>query len=245
MSDPTAAEPTTPDNASVAEDFIDIFTSPSKVYARRAKASPMVPYLVVCVVMIALFFGSKNVLLPIFDAQMSHQMQLQMKSNPQLTQEMVDKMKPMMAIGVNVFGVIGLPIILLVSSLILWIVGRFFMSSALTFGTALMITSYSWFPRIIGGIVSLVEGLTMDISKMTSPYQLSISPARLFDPATMSDGLYQVLAQFDVFTIWGYVLVALGLMAAMKFDKSKATTTAIIVFVCGCVPALFALAKGQ
>jgi hypothetical protein len=146
---------------------------------------------------------------------------------------------------VNVFGVIGLPAILLVSSLVLWIVGRFFMSSALTFGTALMITAYSWFPRILAGVLSLVEGLTMDISKMTSPYQLSASPAHFIDPTTMSDGLFQVIAQFDVFTIWGYVLVAIGLMYAAKFDKSKATTTSIIVFVCGCIPALFALAKGQ
>src|SRR5471032_1619558 len=100
MSEPTAAAPTTTDNASVAEDFIDIFTSPSKVYARRAKASPMAPFLVIWVVMVALFFASKNVLAPIYDAQVSHQMQIAMKSNPQLTPELADKMRPMMAIGV-------------------------------------------------------------------------------------------------------------------------------------------------
>jgi hypothetical protein len=245
MSEPTAAAPTTTDNASVAEDFVDIFTSPSKVFARRAKASPMAPYLVVCLVMIALFFASKNLLAPIFDVQIQKQLAMQMKANPQLTQDMVDKMKPMMAISFNVVGVIGIPLLLLISSLVLWIIGRFFMSTALTFGTALLIVSYSWFPRILSGAVSLVEGMTMDVSKMTSPYQLSISASRLFDPATMSDGLYQVLAQIDLFAIWGYILIVLGLMHAAKFDKSKATTTAIITFICGCIPALFALAKGQ
>ena len=245
MTDPTAATATPPDNASMAEDFIDIFVSPAKVFARRAKASPMVPYLTVCIVMIVLFFASKNVLGPVFDAQMQKQLAMQMKTNPQLTQEMVDKMKPMMSISFSVVGVIGVPILLLVIGLVTWIIGRFIMGGAFSFGTALLIASYAWFPRIIGAVVSLVEGLTMDVSKMTSLYQLTASPARFFDPASMSDGLYQLLSTADVFSIWGTVLLGIGLMYAGKLDKSKATITAVIMFVCGCLPALFAVATGK
>lgn len=146
MTEPTAAAPTPIDNASMAEDFVDIFTAPAKVFARRAKASPMVPYFVVCVVMIALFFASKNVLQPIFDAQIQKQMALSMKTNPQLTQDMVDKSKPFMNIMITVSGVIGVPILLLIVGLVTWIVGRFFMSSTLTYGTALLISAFSWFP---------------------------------------------------------------------------------------------------
>ena len=246
MSEPSAAAAPTPtDNASMAEDFVDIFVSPAKVFARRAKASPMVPYLVVCVVMIVLFFAGKNVLSPIFDAQIQKSMAVQMKANPQLTQEMVDKSKPIMAIGINIAGVVGAPILLLIIGLVTWIVGRFFMSSSLTFGTALLITSYSWFPRIIAGVVSLVEGLTMDVSRMTSPYQLSVAASRFVDPAGMSDGLYQFLGQIDVFTIWSTVLVVIGLMHAGKLDKSKAIITGVIMFVCGALPAIWALLTGK
>jgi len=245
MTEPSAAVPPPVDNASMAEDFVDIFASPAKVFARRATASPMVPYLVVCVVMIALFFASKNVLAPVFDAQIQKSMQAAMKANPQLTQDMVDKMKPMMNISISVVGVIGVPIVLLIISLVMWIIGRFFMSSTLTFGTALLISSFAWIPRIIASVVVLVEGLTMDVSRMTSPYQLQIAASRFFDPASMSDGLYQLLGQLDLFAIWGAVLVAIGLMHAGKLAKSKATITAVILFVCGCLPAIWAVANGR
>jgi len=246
MTEPSASTAPTPtDNASMAEDFVDIFVSPAKVFARRAKASPMVPYLVVCVVMIVLFFASKNVLSPIFDAQIQKAMAVQMKANPQLTQDMVDKSKPFMAIATNVGGVVGVPILLLIVGLVTWIVGRFFMSSSLTFGTALLITSFSWFPRIIASVITLVEGLMMDVTKLTSPYQLSVSAARFFDPAAMSDGLYRTLAQFDVFSIWSTVLVVIGLIHAGKLDKSKATITGVIMFACGALPAIWALLTGK
>lgn len=245
MTEPTAAAPTPIDNASMAEDFVDIFTAPAKVFARRAKASPMVPYFVVCVVMIALFFASKNVLQPIFDAQIQKQMALSMKTNPQLTQDMVDKSKPFMNIMITVSGVIGVPILLLIVGLVTWIVGRFFMSSTLTYGTALLISAFSWFPRILESVIVLVQGLTMDVSRMTSPFQLQVAASRFFDPASMSDGLYQLLGGLDLFSIWGTVLVAIGLMHAGKLDKTKATVTAVILFVCGLLPAIWAVANGR
>ena len=246
MTEPSAAAAPTPtDNASMAEDFVDIFVAPAKVFARRAKASPMVPFLVVCAVMIVLFFASKNMLQPIFDAVFQKQMALQMKANPQFTQEMADKAKPFMNISITIGGIVGTPIVLLIVGLVTWIVGRFIMSSTLTFGTALLITSFSTFPKILASVVAVVEGLTMDVSKMTSPYQLSVSASRFFDPASMTDGLYQLLAQIDVFSIWSTVLVAIGLMHAGKLDKSKATITAVILFVCGALPAIWAVINGK
>lgn len=244
MTEPAAA--TTPkDTAGTAEDFVDIFFAPAKVFARRAKASPMAPYLVVCIVMIGLFFASRNVLAPIFDAQTAKAMAAQMKANPQITPEMIEKGKPIANVFITIAGIVGAPILLLVIALVLWIIGRFFMSSELTYGTALLITSYTWFPRIISGVVSIVEGLVMDISKMTEPGQLSIALSRFFDPASMSGGTYQLLTAVDVFAIWGAVLCAIGLMHAGKLEKSKAITTAAIMFALGFVPALFRVVSGS
>ncbi len=245
MSEPTAAAPPATDNASVAEDFVDIFVSPSKVYARRAKASPMVPFLVICVIMIGLFFSSKNVLAQIFDAQMQKQMAIQMKANPQLTPEAIEKARPITNVIVNIVGVIGAPLLLLFVTLILWIVGRFFMSSTLTYGTALLIMSYSWFPRIISGVLAIVQGLVMDISKLTEPAQIGAGIARFIDPTSVSAGVYALLTQVDLFTIWSTVLVVIGLQYAGKLDKSSATITGVIMFVLGCIPALWQLMMGR
>jgi hypothetical protein len=245
MTEPSAAVPTPTDNASMAEDFVDIFVTPSKVFARRAKASPMVPYLVVCVLMIVLFFASKNVMAPIFEAQMQKGFAASMKANPQITQEMLDKSRPIANAFINVAGVLGPPVLLLVLTLITWVIGRFFMSTPLTYGTTLLITSYAWIPRVVSSVLGLVQGLALDVGKMTSPYQLTVSPARFFDPTSMSDGLYQLLGSLDLFSIWGCILLVIGLIHAGKLERSKAITTGVIMFVVGCLPAVYALAKGS
>jgi hypothetical protein len=185
------------------------------------------------------------VLAPIFDAQIQKSMAAQMKANPQITQEMMDKSRPITNVIINVGGVVGPPLLLLILALLTWVIGRFFMSSGLTFGTSLLITAYACIPRVLSSLLGLVQGLVMDVSKMTSPYQLTLSPARFFDPTTMSDGLYQALGSIDLFSIWGTVLIVIGLIHAGKLEKSKAITTGVIMFVVGCIPALWALARGS
>ena len=245
MTEPTAAAPPPTENASVAEDFIDIFFAPSKVFARRAKASPMVPFFVVWILMAGLFYGSRSSLQPVYDAMMQQQNAAAMKANPQITQEQLDRAKPITNFVFSAIGVIGTPILLLVVALLTWIVGRFVMGGVFEFGTALLIASYATIPRVVGSIIALVEGLTMDVSHMTSPYQLTISAARFVDPASMSTGLYGLVAQADPLTVWSVFLIGSGVMYAGKVEKSKAVVTAVIMFVLGCVPSLFAVAMGR
>lgn len=244
MTEPGAA-PMPADSASMAEDFIDIFAAPAKVFTRRAKASPMVPFLVAWILFSVLFFASKNSMQPIFDAQMQKQNAVTMKANPQITQEQIDKMKPVANVLINVGGVVGAPILLVIDGLLAWIVGRFVMGGVFEFGTAVLIASYAFMPKILASIAGVVQAMIMDTSKLTSPYQLSFSAARFFDPASMSTGLYGLLGQLDPFTIWSAWLIGVGVMCAGKVDKSKAMITAVIMFVLGCVPSLFAVALGR
>jgi len=228
----------------MAEDFIDIFVSPAKVFARRAKASPMVPYLVVCVVLVGLFFASKNALAPIFAAEMQKGIDAAIKANPQLTPEVMDKAKPMMNITVNIAGVVIVPCILLVLGLVTWILGRV-LGGTLSFGTGLLIASYAWMPRIIESVCGLVQGLLLDVGSMTSRFQLSASVARFLDPPTGAQGLYQLLGQIDVFSIWVAFLFAVGLVNAGKIPRNKAIAAGLIMWVIGALPAIWAVLTGK
>jgi hypothetical protein len=239
---PTAATP--PDNTSFAEDLIDIFVSPAKVFARRAKGNPMAPYLVVCVILIVLFFASKNALAPIFDAEMQKGIDAAMKANPQLTPDVMEKAKPMMNITVNVGGVVVVPCLLLILGLITWITGRV-LGGTLSFGTGLLIASYAWMPRIIDSVLGLVQGLTLDVSKMTSHLQLSASVARFLDPPTGPQGFYQLMGQIDIFSIWVAILFAVGLAYAGKVGKGNAIAGGVIMWVVGAIPAIWALLLGR
>jgi hypothetical protein len=241
MTEPSAATaPVPPDTASAAEDYVDIFLAPAKVFARRAKGNPMGSFLVVWVMLSVLFFAGRGALAPIMDAEIQTKMEAQMKTNPQLTPELAEKMKPMMSIGITVGGVVGVPILLLIVSLIAWILGRFIMSTALTYSTALLIVSFAWVPRIIEGVINLCQGLLLDVTKMSSHYQLSLGVARFLDPAKTPPALMIVAGQVDLFAIWTAVLIVIGMIHAGKLEKNKAIVVGVVIWLCGMLPALWA-----
>jgi hypothetical protein len=229
--------PAAPDKAGLFEDFIDIFGSPAKVFARRAASSPFLPWLIVSVLLVGLFFSARSVLQPIIDAEMQKGIEAAMKANPQITQEMMDKQRPIMQMTSNIFAVAGMPIALLILGLATWAVGKLF-GGTLSYGTGLMIACYAWVPRVVSGILVDIQGLTMDTTKFTSQYQLSFSPARFLDPATASPAVLAMLGRVDLFTLWTTVLLAIGLVAAGKVAKEKQVIAGATMWVVGSLPAV-------
>src|SRR5262245_32383465 len=94
---PPAGEP-----ASLMEDFMDIFTSPSKVFERRAKSGFMVHLLILTVVCAAFMYANRSVMSQIFDAEFSKGAAKAMAANPQIT---MDQMNSMKGIQEKVFSV--------------------------------------------------------------------------------------------------------------------------------------------
>ena len=81
------APPSPADSAGLFEDFIDIFVTPAKVFARRAKSGGGMAFLIVCVALAAVLYSGKNVMEPIMEAQMAKGMAAAQKANPNLTTE--------------------------------------------------------------------------------------------------------------------------------------------------------------
>jgi hypothetical protein len=149
----------------------------------------------------------------------------------------MEKSRPMMQMTANIFAVIGVPISLLVLGLATWGVGKLF-GGTLSYGTGLTIACYSWVPRVIAGILVDIQGLVTDTSKLTSQYQLSLSPARFLDPASTSPALLALLGRVDLFTLWTTVLLAIGLVAAGKVAKDKQVLAGATMWAVGSLPAL-------
>jgi hypothetical protein len=73
---------------------------------------------------------------------------------------------------------------------------------------------------------------------MTSVAAISLSPARFVDAAT-SPGLYALLGRFDLFILWGVVLIAIGVQAAGRGTRKQAWITAIGAWVIASLPPLW------
>jgi hypothetical protein len=239
MTDPAAAPaPAQPEKANLFEDFVDIFGSPATVFARRATSSPMMPFLIVCVLLIGMFVVNKNLMAPIMDAEMQKGFEAAMKANPNLTPEMMERMKGTTQTFAVVGAAVFVPISVLVLGLVTWAVGRAF-GGTLSYGSAVLIASFAWIPRVVEAVLNSVQGLVLDVSKMTSHYQLTLSAARFLDPSTASPMVLGLLGRVDLITIWVTVLVSIGLVAAGKMPKEKVIVAGIVMWVVGAIPALY------
>jgi hypothetical protein len=243
MSHPsTQVEQAPKEKASVIEDFIDIFYAPATVFARRANSSFWIPTIFVAICVGLLFFGNASRLEPIMDAEYQRTVAATMKANPQVTPEMMERGKAFAQTVTKVGAFIGVPIAIMLIGLVLWISGKM-VDAQQTLGAALMVAAYSYMPRVLGGIAGAVQAFALDLSKMTSQYQLTFSPARFLDPETTSPILLAVASRFDVFTIWVTILLAIGLSVTGKIPRSKAAIAAVIVWVLGAVPVIYGASR--
>lgn len=225
--------PAPADQPGLVEDFVDIFVSPAKVFARRAKEGGATAFFVVAVALAAILYSGKNVMEPIMEAQTSKAMAAAQAKNPSLTAEQMQAGIAMQKKLMPVFMIVGAPITLLAVGLLVWVVGKPF-GAAITFGSSMMIASFAYVPRIIGGVFTDVQGLLMnDLSTLTNPSQVGLSPARFLDPATTNASVLALLMRFDLMTIWVTVLVGIAYASAGKLPKGKATAAAVVLWLVG------------
>jgi hypothetical protein len=240
--DPDVAPSPAAKPASVWEDFIDIFYAPSEVYARRANSSFFLPLVVVTLLSGILFIVNSGVLAPIMDAEMGRQFAAMARKGVTLNDAQLENARRM---G-ETFGKIGafvfMPVGIFFTGLFLWVVGKF-VDSKQTLGQGLMVAAYAFLPRVIEAVVTAVQGLVLDTSKMNGRYRISLGLGRFLDPDTASPMLLALIGRIDVFTIWVTVLLAIGLAITGKISRQRAAIAAAIVWFLGAVPSILQAAR--
>jgi len=237
MTESTSAPTIAPTKSSFWEDVIDIFYQPTAVFRRREKSSPWAPMLFVAISVAVIFFVTFNTLEPIFDAEFKRSTAKAMANNPQVTPEMMEKMRG--------FGVAtakyGLGIIMLVTMFVLgaasWLVGKLF-DSKQGFQQALVVAAWAYMPRVLGVIINGIQGLLMDPEQLNGQLSISLSPARFMDPDTTNQLLYQFAGRFDLITIWVTVLLGIGFYVTGKVSKQRAVIFAIVMWLLGALPVI-------
>jgi len=235
---PDAPTVAPPDDASVWEDFIDIFYEPSAVFARRSGF--IIPMLVVVLLVGGLYLLNSAVWAPIVDAEMARAFAKQ----PNLTAEQMETARKFGGVMNKIGVVIFTPIAIFFTGLALWVVGKFFDAKE-TLGKAVMVASYAFIPRIVEGVVTSIQGLLLDPSQFTGRWRISLGVGRFLDPDTTSPALLGLLGRVDVFTIWVTVLLVIGLSVTGKIPRARAAIAGVIVWFLGAVPLLLQGLQGR
>jgi hypothetical protein len=237
LTPPPAAKP-----ASVWEDFIDIFYTPSTVFERRAQSGFFLPMLVVTILTGVLFVVNSGVLAPIMDAEMGRAMDAMQRQGTNISEEQLAQMRRMN----ETFGKIGafvfMPIGIFFTGLALWLCGKF-VDSKQSFGQGLTVAAYSFMPRILEAVVTAVQGLLLDTTQMDGRFRISLGLGRFLDPDTASPMLVALLGRIDVFTIWVTVLLAIGLSVTGRIPRGRAAIAAALVWLIGALPLVLQAAR--
>ena len=236
------AEPT-PSKASLWEDFVDIFYTPSSVFARRADGKFGMPLLFLVVAGAVLYFLTKNAMQPVMDAEFARRSADMLRKSPNLTADQMASGRGFFETLGPLFFAIGITLSVLGSGVVLWLVGKLFDAKE-SVTAALMIVTYAEVPRIVQILTNAAQGLFMSPEKLTSINSVGFGPARFMDPDHVSTVMMALASRVDLFTIWITVLLAIGLHVVGKIPKQQAAIAAAITWVVGALPTVFGALRG-
>lgn len=224
------------------EDFIDIFYNPSAVFARRANSGFGLPMLIVTLLIGGIMLVTFNALQPVMDAEFARVI-AKASQAPNWKPEMAETMRTVGGVTAKIGGFIGTPIAIFITGLVLWMVGKFF-DAKQTLNAALVVTAYSFVPRVLAAVLTVVQALVLNPDGLNGMNRLGFGPARFLDPDVASPAMVALASRLDLFTIWCTVLLAIGLSVTGKIPRSKAAIAAALVWLLGALPALAQAARG-
>jgi hypothetical protein len=225
------------------EDLVDIYFAPVGVFRRWEKKSFWPPLLFVVIAMSVISFFTFNTLAPAIEADMDRVVNQQMAKSGQkptaAQQEAMGKMRDRMETFGRYVTAIPLFFFIFVLGLGVWLLGKMpGINATQSFGAAMVVAAWANMPRVLGAVLSGVQGLTMDISSMNTIQAVTLGPVRFFDPDTTNPLLYQLLTRFDVMTIWVTILLAVGLRVTGKVTKGQAAAFGVLIWFVGSLWAL-------
>ena len=213
--------------ASSLADVFKVLYEPGAVFERvRERPTFLMPFLVICVVQLAVFFFN----MPFMKAGMAAQMATRPAGGP-------DPSK-FLWIGA-IFVPLGIGLILVIAGGLLWVLVSIFGGEA-KFGTLMGVSALSAIPStillsIVGTVVIHLQG-TGQITSMQD-----LQPALGLDLLIPARGfLGAVLKGINPFSIWGLVLTAIGVSTTHRLSKSTGYVVATVSLAIGlCIAGVF------
>lgn len=216
-------------------DLAEIFYAPTDVFERRREGGFWLPLLVLFIASVVIFYATRNLMQPVFDAEWARGVAKMRAQNPNLTSEQLEQGKGI----AQTFAVVSVFFATflgpLIAGVLLWFVAKMFgVRQSIT--AAITVAVFALFPLIIEGIVNAVQAAFLPEESITSRYSLSLGPARFLPGPTSK--MHALVGHIDLFTIWTAVLIAIGVRVTGNATRNQAIGVAVVMWIIGALPAL-------
>jgi len=201
----------------------DIFVDPKKVFNRIDNGLEWwKPFIVVAVIMIIIVWAQA----PVNRHVMSLNERGLSEEQLQLT---MDRMGTFQAVGYIMAPIVAL-IIYLLSALVINITANL-MSGRSNYKKALSLSIFAGLIPLVEQIISVVVVRMRGIENIqsTEDAQISLSLAPLFSDA--GNFLTSTLKSLSIFSIWYYVVMALGIAAIYRINVKKSAVPVVILWI--------------
>ena len=151
--------------------------------------------------------------------------ELASQKNLEMTSEQLNKTVNLAMITGPVGGAIGVVIAWVLGALILWGVIKIFKGQG-SYKQILSITGYAGVITVLSTVVHVIK------SNVTGVYDLlSYTSLAVLMPKMDGNFFYGMAKFLDVFSIWQYVVIAIGVAAVSKMPKKKAYLIVAAIFI--------------
>ena len=209
-------ENSTSKEPNVVQKIVGVFFSPKETFeAINRKPDWLIPLVVIVILTLVFSMITMPITMPEQMEKQREKMEERGMSDDQIDQAMAsgEKMGKIMApVGI----IVGVPIVLLFFTLIVWFVGNVILGGQTTFKNMFSVYTYS---SLIGTFGFMLTALLMLMQK-TADVHFSFA---LLLPVEQADtALYQFLKGLNLFSIWQYAVLAIGFAVIYKFSMKKA-----------------------
>jgi hypothetical protein len=237
--DSTTSQSEIPSEMSFSDKVVNVISAPGELYAYVAqegkKSSNYTIPLLLSIVMGMLFMFvvfSQPAIKDQMAEQQDKALQQQVEKG-KLTADQYEKAKEMTPKPGSpiflIFGSVGVAIVMVLvlygSALAYWLVGKYAFKVNIPFGKVAEVVGLSMYIMIIGSIVTMIIAVALGSINAGPHLGLFVSS---FDPMNK---LHKLLANFNVFTIWNLVVVAIGLSKVFSIPQMKAYITVGVLWV--------------
>lgn len=229
MTDATAA-PVQP--MSLVSRFIGIITAPRKTYENVVAAPRPFAILFIC----SLIIGIGATLPQMTEAGRKASLDMQIRGmervgmtiTPEMSQRMEEQShnKVLKLVGA-LTTLIMMPIFALLITAILWALFNAIMGGTATFKQVLAVVTHSYVITAIAVLAALPIQLMTTNLQMAGPFNLGALVPFLEDTSTLK----RFLASISIFSLWGWVVTAIGLGVLYKRNSTNIAIGLIAVFL--------------
>lgn len=202
-----------------------VFFSPKKTFEDiDRKPDWIVPLVLILLLVVAFTIVTMPISMPERMEKQREKMEERGMSSEQIDAAMATGEKVGKIIG-PIGAAITTAIILAIFTLILWFVGNVVLGGQTTFVKMFSVYNYS----SLIGMLGLLLSLPLIISKQTANVHFSL--ALLLPDDQSKTVLYNFLKAFSLFSIWQYVVLAIGFAVIYKFSMKKSGITMLVLFI--------------